>query len=163
MLSRLAEVLRVDLNALFSAAAETKVPPHILLVDEDASSLEHSLAMLEKALPDMALHGFLDADEALAFARENRVQLAFLEIPLGHLSGLELCRELLRIEPRTNVVFLTASRDYALPAWGTGACGYLLKPLTPQAVRRQLSLLRHPLERNRVNPEDSVSGSASVR
>ena len=72
--------------------------------------------------------------------------ISCLEITLGQASGLELCRELLSIEPRTNVVFLTDTQDHAFLAWDTGACGYLLKPLTAQAVHRQLSLLRHPLK-----------------
>jgi YesN/AraC family two-component response regulator len=58
---------------------------------------------------------------------------------MGRLSGLDLCRELLGINPRTNVIFLTGYRDYALDAWDTGAKGFLLKPLTAESVRAQLS------------------------
>jgi YesN/AraC family two-component response regulator len=61
---------------------------------------------------------------------------------MGRLSGLELCRELLGINPRTNVIFLTGYRDYALDAWDTGAKGFLLKPLTAESVRAQLSRIK---------------------
>ena len=44
-----------------------------------------------------------------------------------------------------NVVFLTAYREYALDAWDTGACGFLVKPLTVEAVRQRLSTLRFPM------------------
>jgi two-component SAPR family response regulator len=52
---------------------------------------------------------------------------------------------LLEINPRTNVVFLTAYPDYSLDAWNTDACGFMVKPLTPESVREQLKKLRYPL------------------
>ena len=81
----------------------------------------------------------------MAYARENHVALAFLDIEMGRISGLDICRELLMTYPRTNVIYLTAYREYSLDAWATGACGYLLKPLTVDAVREALTHLRHPV------------------
>jgi DNA-binding LytR/AlgR family response regulator len=63
---------------------------------------------------------------------------------MGKTSGFELCRTLLEINPRTNVVFLTAYSDYAVDAWSTGASGFLLKPITPEGVQEQLNRLRYP-------------------
>ena len=60
--------------------------------------------------------------------------------------ALDLCRELLQINPRTNVVFLTAYLEYSFEAWDTRACGFLLKPITTDAVRKQLLKLRFPLK-----------------
>jgi YesN/AraC family two-component response regulator len=40
------------------------------------------------------------------------------------------------------VIFLTGYRDYALDAWDTGAKGFLLKPLTAESVRAQLSRIK---------------------
>ena len=96
-------------------------------------------------MPEAAITGFNRPSDALEFARTNRVALAFLDIEMGKVSGLSLCRELLEISPRTNVVFLTAYAEYSFDAWDTGACGFLLKPLDPQGVRRQLDRLRYPV------------------
>ena len=74
----------------------------------------------------------------------NQIALAVLDIELGTASGLDLCRELLKINPRTNVVFLTAYADYSLDAWKTKASGFLLKPLTLEDVKEQLKMLRYP-------------------
>ncbi|MBE6003207.1 MAG: response regulator [Lachnospiraceae bacterium] len=46
--------------------------------------------------------------EAVEYAKTNRIALAFLDIEMGKTNGLELCRTLLEINPRTNVVFLTS-------------------------------------------------------
>ena len=39
----------------------------------------------------------------------------------------------------------TAYPDYSLDAWKTGASGFLVKPLTVEAIRRRLSALRYPI------------------
>ena len=51
---------------------------------------------------------------------------------------------MLELNPRTNVVFLTSYVEYSFDAWSTGACGFLLKPVTPESVRAQLNNLRFP-------------------
>jgi two-component SAPR family response regulator len=96
-------------------------------------------------MPDASIVGFTKPSEALEFSRNNNVALAFLDIELGKSSGLDLCRKLLDINPLTNVVFLTAYIDYSFDAWDTGACGFLMKPLTVESVQKQLTRLRHPL------------------
>ena len=80
----------------------------------------------------------------IEYAKKNRVALAFLDIELRKTTGLELCRALLDINPRTNVVYLTAYSNYALDAWNTGASGFMLKPITPEGIREQLENLRYP-------------------
>lgn len=67
-----------------------------------------------------------------------------MDIELRNASGLDLCHTLLEINPRTNVVYLTAYSEYAFDAWSTGASGFMLKPITPEEVRKQLKNLRYP-------------------
>ena len=63
---------------------------------------------------------------------------------MGKTSVLDLCRTLLEINPRTNVVYLTAYIEYSFDAWSTGASGFMLKPITEEGVREQLKNLRYP-------------------
>lgn len=144
MISRLAEVLGVEFNMLLSAATESDECPDVIMVDDRKLILTGGLPILEEVMPDATVTGFTNASEAIEFARRNRVALAFLDIELRNGTGLELCRELLQINPRTNVVYLTAYSDYALDAWSTGASGFMLKPITPEGVREQLRNLRYP-------------------
>ena len=76
----------------------------------------------------------------------NRVALAVVDIELGTSSGFDLCRKLLEINPRTNIVFLTAYAEYSLDAWKTEASGFMLKPLTAEDVKEQLKKLRYPFQ-----------------
>ncbi|MBQ9438263.1 MAG: response regulator, partial [Lachnospiraceae bacterium] len=107
--------------------------------------LKGGIPVLEEALPDANVCGFVRPSEAVAYAKANRIHLAFLDIELGKTSGLELCRTLLEINPCTNVVYLTAYVGYAFDAWSTGACGFMRKPLTIEGVRDQLKKLRYPI------------------
>ncbi len=144
MISRLANCLGVDANTLLYAAAESEESPNIIMVDDSKVILSDNLSVLEEVVPNATITGFIWPKEAIAYARANPVALAILDIELGNASGLELCHTLLEINPRTNVIYLTAYPDYSLDAWDTDACGFLVKPLTPEGVRAQLHKLRYP-------------------
>ena len=145
MLSRLAEVLGVDVNVLLNSAAQSDERPNVIMVDDVKPIVLGALPVLEEVMPNATVTGFTRVSDAIEYAKANRVALAFLDIELGSTSGLELCRTLLEIHPRTNVVYLTAYKDFALDAWGTGACGFMVKPLTSDGVREQLTKLRYPV------------------
>lgn len=130
MISRLSKLLDVDVHALLFAAAQSEESPNVIIVDDSKLIVSEGLAVLEKAIPNAAITGFVWPLEAIEYAKLNRVALAVLDIELGSSSGLDLCRTLLDINPRTNIVFLTAYADYSLDAWKTEACGFILKPLT---------------------------------
>lgn len=144
MISRLSEVLGVDVNILLSAASFSEECSHVIMVDDNNIILTGGLPVLEEVMPNAAVTGFIDPAEAVGYAKANRVSLAFLDIEMGTISGLDVCRELLEINPRTNVVYLTAYSGYSLDAWSTGASGFMLKPITPEGVREQLKNLRYP-------------------
>lgn len=144
MISRLALCLDVDAGTLLSAVAESDDVPNVIMVEDRSIILTGALQVLEEVLPNASVTGFTRPSEAIEYARSNRVALAFLDIELGRISGLDLCRTLLGIYPRTNVVYLTAYSDYAFDAWATGASGFMLKPITPEGIRKQLTRLRYP-------------------
>jgi transcriptional regulator with XRE-family HTH domain len=144
MISRLAQYLGVGVDTLLNAAAKSDEAPNVIMVDDTKIVLTGGLPVLEEVMPNAIVVGFTRPSEALDYARTNRVALAFLDIEMGKTNGLELCRSLLEINPLTNVVFLTAYTEYALDAWSTGACGFMLKPITPEGVREQLKNLRYP-------------------
>ena len=144
MINRLAECLDVDFNTLMNAAAESDESPNVIVVDDRKIVLSGAVSILENVMQDAVITGFTRPSEAVEYAKENRVALAFLDIEMGKTSGLDLCRTLLEINPRTNVVYLTAYIEYSFDAWSTGASGFMLKPITEEGVREQLKNLRYP-------------------
>ena len=144
MIARLAECLGTDVNMLMNAAAESEEAPNVIIVDDRKIVLSGALSVLEAVLPNAVITGFTRPSEAVEYAKANRIALAFLDIEMGKTSGLDLCRTLLEINPRTNVVYLTAYIEYSFDAWSTGASGFMLKPITEEGVREQLKNLRYP-------------------
>ena len=144
MITRLARVLEVDVGTLLTTAVESDERPNIIIVDDNRAVISESLFVLDEVMPNATITGFNGPRKAIEYAKVNRIDLAILDIELGTSSGLDLCRALLTINPCINVIYLTAYPDYSLDAWDTGACGFMVKPLTPEGVRRQLKMLRHP-------------------
>ena len=139
MITRLASV-----GTLFSTASESDESFNVIMVEDSEPILAYSLLILEEVVPNAMITGFNWPQETIEYAKSNRVDLAFLDIELGKASGLDLCRKLLAINPCTKVVYLTAYPDYSLNAWDTDACGFMVKPLTQEGVRRQLKKLHYP-------------------
>ena len=146
MISRLAQCLDTDVNTLISSALESNDTPNVIMVDDRKIFLSGALPILEEVMPNAIITGFTRPSEAIEYAKTNLIALAFLDIEMGtgKTNGLDLCRSLLAINSRTNVVYLTAYIEYSFDAWSTGASGFLLKPLTAENVRAQLKNLRYP-------------------
>lgn len=144
ILPRVAECLGVETAALLSVVQESGVP-EVIVVDDERVALAGAVSVLEEAFPLAAITGFTRPSDALAYAQAHPVAIAFLDVEIGRTSGLDLCRALLERCPRANVVYLTVHREYSFDAWQTGACGFLLKPLTTESVLAQVERLRYPV------------------
>ncbi len=145
MIARISKLLDADINILLNAAAESDEFSNVIIVDDTKIILKGGIPVLEAVMPNAVITGFTRPSEAVEYAKINLIDLAFLDIELGKTNGLELCRTLLEINPRTNVVFLTSYIGYAFDAWSTGACGFMKKPLTYEGVKEQLKKLRYPV------------------
>ena len=146
IISRLAKCLGTDVNTLLSATLESDDTPNIIMVDDRKIFLSGALPILEEVMPNAIITGFTRPSEAIEYAKMNLIALAFLDIEMGmsKINGFDICRKLLEINPRTNVVYLTAYIEYSFDAWSTGASGFLLKPITAENVHAQLKNLRYP-------------------
>ena len=142
---RLADFLAVDANILLDLEARSEETPGVIIVDDSKVILSEALFVLEEVMPNAATVGFRRPHEAVEYAKTNRIALAILDIQLGTINGMDLCHTLYEINPRTNIIFLTAYADYSLDAWETEACGFILKPLTAEGLRKQLKKLHYPL------------------
>ena len=144
MIAKIAEVLNADITELLDAASEESASPLVIIVDDNRIILTGGKPVIEKAIPNATVVGFSAPLQAIEYARDNRVSLAFLDIELGTASGLDLCNALIDVNPNMNVIFLTAYPEYAISAWNTDAIGFMVKPITVEGVKAQLKKLRHP-------------------
>ncbi len=145
MISQIARVLNADAALLLTAADESHDAPNVLLVDDSPIALEGGLPVLREALPGANVVGLASPAEAVRYFKSNPVALALLDIKIGRTNGLDLCQELLHIRPNANIAYITAYPEYSLDAWNTDACGFILKPLEVEAVRKLIPKLRRPV------------------
>ncbi len=152
LLTRLARCLGVGPSELLkendlktSTAGSESYVPVIIMVDDERTILNGNMSIVNEVVPDAEITGFSKPSEALRFIQSNHVDLAFLDIAMGKTSGISLCEQMTEINPRLNVVFLTAYPEYSLRSWDTNACGFLVKPLVPEDIKKQLTKLRYPV------------------
>ena len=111
MVIKIAKCLDIDISVLMSDGNET---PNVIIVDDEKIILKGGIPIIKSVIPNAEVTGFTKPSDAVQYAKENKVDLAFLDIALGNTSGLGLCSTLLEIHPRTNVVFVTAYSNYSL-------------------------------------------------
>jgi two-component system LytT family response regulator len=121
------------------------MPIRTLIVDDEPPGRQRLRALLE-ADPDVTVVGeCADGAEALAALRSQPCDLVFLDVEMPGLSGLEVAR---RLGPRLPaVVFVTAHRDYALPAFEVRAVDFLLKPFDRARFQKTMQWAKEQLAR----------------
>lgn len=118
---------------------------NIIAVDDEKLALDVLVDSIRKTAPDDRVTGFRRPAEALDFLRENICGVAFLDIKMRGMTGLELARQLKDVQGDINIVFVTGYSEYTMDAFRLYASDYLLKPATPEAVRQALEHLRTPV------------------
>ena len=120
---------------------------NIIAVDDNAEALKEISDLLTAAFPNDSCAFFEDPFSALAEARTKEIDVAFLDITMPELSGIELGQYLKDLNPFVNLIYLTGYPEFGYEAMKIHASGYILKPATEQNVRREMEDLRFPEER----------------
>ncbi|MFS2022997.1 LytR/AlgR family response regulator transcription factor [Massilia sp. CT11-137] len=113
--------------------------PRILVADDEPLLRAELVEALERLWPDAQLVAAQDGVEALRLGREWMPDVAFLDIRMPGLDGLELARV---FGARTHVVFVTAYGEHALAAFDEGAVDYVVKPIALERLARAVERVR---------------------
>ena len=116
----------------------------ILALDDEKNSLKMLERVIRLAEPAAELMCTTDYDAALLWAQEQNPDITFLDIEMQGLSGLNAARELKRMNPRVNIIFVTGYSQYAMEAISLHSSGYILKPADATDIRRELDNLLYP-------------------
>ncbi|MET4571009.1 LytR/AlgR family response regulator transcription factor [Rhodanobacter soli] len=132
------------------------------IVAEDETLLRKALLeQLGKAWPELRIVAECeDGASALEAIAEHRPDVAFLDIRMPGLTGLDVAAALPEVSPATQVVFVTAYDQYAIDAFERGAIDYLLKPI---AADRLAATVQRLQARAAAGPADSATLAALVR
>ena len=121
------------------------------VIAEDEALLRESLvAQLATVWPELEIVAACeDGGSALEAIAAHQPEVAFLDIRMPGLSGLEVASSLLEAGVRTEVVFVTAYDQYAIDAFERGAVDYLLKPVARERLAATVARVRERLARGR--------------
>lgn len=114
------------------------------VIAEDESLLRKALLQaLSRAWPELDVVAECeDGASALEAIAEHRPDVAFLDIRMPGLTGLEVACASTEVSPSTQIVFVTAYDQYAIDAFERGAIDYLLKPLKPERLAATIERLQ---------------------
>ena len=91
----------------------------------------------------------LNANDAAETARKYGCDVLLTGIDVGksETGGIELARQVKKINPRVNIIFTTVhpEREYARDVLQLRASGYIRKPFSSQELKKEFENLRYPV------------------
>ncbi|KRC32444.1 LytTR family DNA-binding domain-containing protein [Oerskovia sp. Root22] len=106
------------------------------MADDERPVLDELVQLLRRDPHVRSVHGVASGSEALRWLSEHPVHVAFLDIHMPGLTGLDLARALSRFSVRPAVVFVTADEARAIEAFEVEAVDYVLKPVRRERLAR---------------------------
>ncbi len=117
-----------------------------LLIVDDEPLAQSRLIRLLGALGHYQITLASNAQEALEIAEKQPFDIAFLDISMAGMNGIELGYALRYARPDIGIIYQTAHEKHALEAFGVGAVDYLLKPYSAEQLERAMERIKLPLQ-----------------
>jgi two-component system, NarL family, nitrate/nitrite response regulator NarL len=114
---------------------------NILLVDDHSMVIEGMKSILAQ-IPLVQVKATAgNAFEAIAALRENNIALAFVDINLPDISGIELCAKIKKEFAHVHVLGLSTfkQRSYVSQMIANGASGYLIKSAAKEEIAQAIN------------------------
>ena len=117
--------------------------PEAIIADDEEQLRIHLKSKLADLWPELTICGEAQNGlEALKLIESYRPAIAFLDIKMPGLTGIEVAR---KISPDCRVVFITAFDQYAIEAFENEAVDYILKPVTDKRLEKTVQRLKKQL------------------
>lgn len=102
----------------------------VIYVDDEKIAIDKFKLLIEQIDSVTVVNTFDSSLRAFEFAKNNDIDIAFLDIEMPKMTGIELAQELHSINENIQIIFITAYSNFAYSAFNVDAVGYLLKPYT---------------------------------
>ncbi len=123
----------------------------ILVIDDEYFAIEAMQSILNKLLPDSEIVLEMKQSKVMDHFADSPFDVVFTDIQMPGISGISLAKGIKQLYPSTNIIFTTGYSEHALEAYQLNASGYLLKPITEEAVEEQIKCLRYPVSQKKKN------------
>lgn len=118
----------------------------ILVIDDEDLARRMLISAIREACPDAQIYDFSRVSDLLKFAETTTCELAFCDIHLRGVTGIELAKKLKSFQPKINIIFVTGYDNYTAEAMFMRASGYVMKPATKEKILEEIKELRYPVQ-----------------
>ena len=118
----------------------------ILLVDDEELQLVRLEKVCKKVIPDGEFLCYTNSQKAFKENENNKIDLAFLDIEMPGLNGVQLAKKLKGVNPLIKIIFVTAYNEYALEAYKVHASGYVTKPVNEEKIQEEIDELGRSID-----------------
>jgi len=108
-------------------------------VDDEQPSLDKLVKLLAESGKIDLKGKFIEPLEALKFLHKVQIDAVFLDIEMPDMDGMELANQVLDLQGKIAVVFVTAYNEYAVEAFRINALDYLMKPVSKERLNETLN------------------------
>ena len=122
---------------------------NVYAIDDERLALNALVSAIEESVPDATVYSFTKPSEMIAAMPTTPCDVAFMDIQMPGVTGLELAKKLKAVYPKVNIVFVTGYGEHGVTAMNLRASGYVMKPVTKEKVAQEMLSLRHPVTPNR--------------
>lgn len=131
-----------------------------IIVDDEPLALQ----LMEKKLTDLGtvevVKSFSMVSNVLKEMKQLNFQVAFLDIEMPGLNGLDLAELIQEWNSDIHIVFVTASKNYAIQAFELHSIDYLVKPIMSERLKKTISRIQDQLQTNKQDPQQQKESSA---
>ena len=117
---------------------------NIIILDNHKLIISEIRRQVLSVLPDAKCVCFTKQREAIEYVKENHVDVALLDVDMPGLNGIQVAELMCQVNPRLNIIFVTGYPEYALQAFTVPVSGFIVKPVSEDALRTSFSNLRFP-------------------
>ena len=113
-----------------------------IIVDDEPIMIRR-FVRLSEGIADLNLVGkFENAEDAMEFVKENKVELALLDVKMPITNGVELARQLRQLRPDILIVFISAYDEYIREFNQIGGDDYIIKPYNRETLEMMMERIR---------------------
>lgn len=118
-----------------------------IIIEDEPLAMERTKSYVTKVPFLNLLNTFESGINAIDFIKSNTIDLIFLDINLGELSGIQLLEN---TKIKSQVIFTTAYHEYALKGYELNATDYLLKPFTFERFMQAIDKVHNNMLKNQI-------------
>ncbi len=114
---------------------------NIAICDDESMTLKINCTYMEelskKYKVDANIVGFSKGEDLLEYMEHSEdIDIAFLDVDMKGMNGIQTAAMMLRRNPRTVIIFITGHREFAYEAFTVEAFSFLMKPIDPDRLDR---------------------------